>query len=111
MKKGLRLAGMLALLTGIMPASGADIVSSGVAQTAPPPLVYTGRACARWDPKVPAGGAYYYGYCSNRTVPGYQVQRDTFYYYNGTTPIVTLKLLLTCYVHSMPARAQALYCP
>ena len=102
---------MLALLAGIVPASGADVVSSGIAQTAPPPLVYSGPACARWDPKVPAGGAYSYGYCSNRSVSGYQVQRDTFYYYNGTQPVATLKILLICGVHSMPQRAKDLYCP
>jgi hypothetical protein len=102
---------MLGLLPGIVPASGADVVSGGTILTTPPPYVYSGSACARWDPKVPDGTAYYYGYCSNRSVSGYQVQRDTFYYYNGTIPVATLKVLLICGVHSMPQRAKDLYCP
>jgi hypothetical protein len=109
MNARLMLAGMLGLVAGIVPASGGDIESGGGIR--PYFMVYSGPPCRSWDPKdEPNGQTNYSGYCGNRNTPGYHVQRDTYSYYSGHIPVVSLKLLLTCGVDAMPQRARDLYC-
>jgi hypothetical protein len=108
----LMLAAMFSLVPAIGPTEGSDIVSRGglIRATA---LTWTGATCSAWRPKQSIGSGFYAGYCANRrTVNGisYEVQRDDFYYYNGTVPIVTLKSLLDCSADPMPSEARSQYC-
>jgi hypothetical protein len=107
---------MFTFLAGIGFANASDVVPGGDSGVHILYIVYPGPPCATWWPVPPLyiGNGFYTGYCQNRTVAGYQVQRDTFYYYNGdhSRPVVQRPIvLLKCYSDPMHPGVEPHFCP